>query len=231
MCAPAGYAVNTLTLTKCPHCSHTVLSVASQCPACSGTLGPTFLGLEHEGELAQCRSCGHPVRSGSAVCPHCGMARPARRHLAARAALPVLAAVLLGALAIALRQQAVERPAPATAPVAGASAASPPTAAHRIQAAPPGSAQDDPVASGFEVVADAATGEAAAPPQTRWIADWSNVRKAPTNEAPIMRVLPPGTEVRATPGQWGWWSIRLGGDSVGYVAGALLRSSRPTRTR
>ncbi len=203
-----------------------MLSVASQCPACSGALTQTFLGLEHEGELAECRSCGHPVRSRTAVCPHCGTPKPARRSTTARALTPLLAAVLLGALAITLRYQAFHHPRatapgltdaphdsqPATALPAPAERDSPPVDLARAESADSASVRLDLL-------------------RTRWTADWSNMRRAPDNGAPIVRVLPPATEVRAAQSQWGWWAVIWKGDTVGYIAGALLRTTRPTLTR
>ncbi len=59
----------------------------------------------------------------------------------------------------------------------------------------------------------------------------SAMRTAPANAAPVVRVLAPGTMVRATPGKWGWWAIQWNGDTIGYIAGALLRSSRPANSR
>lgn len=216
-----------MTLTKCPHCGHTVLSVASQCPACSGTLGQTYLGPEHEGELAECRSCGHPVRTRTAVCPHCGMEKPAGRPAAVRVTLPVLAAVLLAAIAISLRQVAFRQ-----APAAPASQS---VVARPLLAAPP---LRDSRPADSAVTAPAPQPPRSPPPavedettlQTRWTVDWSNMRRGPSNEAPIVRVLPPGTLVRGTLDKWGWWAIQWQGDTVGYIAGALLRATRPSRT-
>jgi hypothetical protein len=63
--------------------------------------------------------------------------------------------------------------------------------------------------------------------ETRWTLMWSNVRQRPDNDAPILRVLRPGTAVQGVPGNWGWWTIRLGRDSVGYIAGDLLVATPP----
>jgi ribosomal protein L37E len=198
--------------------------------------GSTFLGLEHQGELAQCRSCGHPVRSRTAVCPHCGAERPARHRPALRIAVPAAVAVL-GALGLALvaRQLAFQRASQPAEPVARALLAAPPDVARPIRAAPP--VRRTPATGGLAEVVSArqASGVADSPAgagaslQTRWVADWSNMRRAPANEAAIVRVLPPDTEVRAAPSKWGWWAIVWQGDTVGYIAGALLRPSRPAR--
>ena len=63
--------------------------------------------------------------------------------------------------------------------------------------------------------------------QTRWTTTWVNVRDEPSDGAPILRVLGPATAVRGAAARWGWWAVRLGGDSVGYIAGALLSSRKP----
>ncbi len=207
-----------LTLIKCPHCGHAVLSVASHCPACSRALGQTFLGPEHQGELAQCRSCGHPVRSGTKTCPHCGIARPAQRPRPFRTALPALVAVILAALALALGEQLLDRT-PRASPQTTTTRARPKPLVARAIEPPPAATRDSVVAK--PAVADSPGF------QTAWTTMWVNVRQRPTNQAPVLRVLRPGTQIRGTIGQWGWWSVRLGSDSLGYVAGELLRAARP----
>jgi rubredoxin len=223
-----------LSLTKCPHCEHTVLSVAAQCPACGGILGSTFLGLEHEGELTECRSCGHPVRTRTRVCPHCGIEKPALRPRVARGLAIGIAAVALAVAAVVARQWWMGLPAPTAPPPASRPATTPP-----VPVSPPPTASPQVPPSGSEApprVESAPPGAAAAAPtpdsvaarlQTRWTADWSNVRQAPSNGAPVIRVLPPGAEVRGTRGDWGWWRVQLSADTVGYVAGSLLVPDRP----
>ena len=63
--------------------------------------------------------------------------------------------------------------------------------------------------------------------QTRWTTTWVNVRGEPSNDAPILRVLGPATPVQGAVDKWGWWTVRLGRDSVGYISGALLSSRKP----
>jgi ribosomal protein L32 len=84
-----------MTLIKCPRCGHSVLSVASLCPSCNATLGLTFLGPEHGGELAECRECGHSVRSGTRICPNCGAAKPGKRPGVLRPVLGLSAILVL----------------------------------------------------------------------------------------------------------------------------------------
>ncbi len=216
-----------------------MLSVASQCPACSGALTSTFLGLEHEGELAECRSCGRPVRSRTSVCPHCGIPSPARRRAHARVILPVVVTILLSLMAVSLRNRAL-LPSRADSTAAATTPAAPqPVMARGVVAAPP-----KPQAE--SAGADTAAGPTTTLPQVtaamdsaallaaglkrKWTTDWSNMHRAPRNESPVIRVLPPGTEVHVAENQWGWWAILWKGDTVGYIAGALLRSTRPYRT-
>jgi len=233
-----------------------VLSVASQCPACLGALTSTFLGLEHQGELAECRSCGRPVRSRTAVCPHCGIPSPARRRANPRLILLVIAAGLLTVMAVALRDRAFQPTRADSTTTAQASPAPQPVVAPAVVAAPPRlraeSASPDTLAARPTGAADSAPpAPNPAPPanptlpevvatmdsaallaaglQRRWTVDWSNMHRAPHNESPVVRVLPPGTEVHVAENKWGWWAILWKGDTVGYVAGALLRSSRPGR--
>ncbi|MBI4419343.1 MAG: zinc ribbon domain-containing protein [Gemmatimonadetes bacterium] len=244
-----------MTLIKCPQCGHTVLSVASQCPACFTALGITFLGPEHRGELAECRSCGHPVRSNTRVCPHCKARHPARHNRAARRAVGLLSALtVLLVLATGVWKRVweglpgmrthraasvVETPAapvvepPVAAPVSvpveirTLEAESLPVAALEVPTSRPDSTMADhgvstPLQQGSLLVAPPIP--AAAPAlETRWTLVWTNVRERPSNEAPVLRVFRPGTEVHGTAGRYGWWSIQLGGDSIGYIAGALLR--------
>ncbi len=255
-----------MTLIKCSHCGHTVLSVASHCPACSRPLGQTFLGLEHEGALSQCRSCGHQVRTRTRVCPNCGAQDPARWPRAARsalaAALGVAVVVLLALIASGkgLPNQA-PRAAPATTPREAARpetaatrttpADTPSTASARARHAAPLAADSAPRQSADSAAAQrlaaaarreqpeepaATEASVAAPPaptlrsstlQTRWTTVWVNVRGGPSNTAPVVRVLAPGTAVRGAEGKWGWWAVRLGGDTVGYIAGELLSNRQP----
>ena len=236
--------------------------MASQCPACFGSLTSTFLGLEHQGELAECRSCGRPVRSRTAVCPHCGIPKPARRHANPRVVLPVIAAALLTVMAVALRDRAFQ-PARADSTVAHETTAAqeslvappvvaPPvvavssqpqaesarvdtTAAQPVRAVETAGSKvpvlDSALATNRTVPEEAAAMDSAALVaaglQRRWTTDWSNLHRTPHNESPVVRVLPPGTEVHVAENKWGWWAILWKGDTVGYVAGALLRPSRP----
>lgn len=155
------------------------------------------------------------------------MAHPAGRR-AARAVVPVLAVVVLGAVGLALHQPAANQTPPSTAPISSRPASQPVVARPLRALEPPVrvTAPDSPAPTSPPV--DAGTPADTSGLKTRWVADWSNMRRLPSNEAPVVRVLAPGTMVRGTPGKWGWWAIQYQGDTVGYVAGALLRPSRPT---
>jgi hypothetical protein len=63
--------------------------------------------------------------------------------------------------------------------------------------------------------------------QTRWTIQWANARAEPREDALILEELPPGTQVEGVRHQSGWWLVYIYGDSVGYVAGALLRAQLP----
>src|SRR2546425_2025812 len=214
-----------MALIKCPQCGHTVLSVASQCPACATALAIGFLGPEHRGELAECRSCGHPVRSGTRTCPHCGIQNPARGRRVRQQALRASAVLILAVLALGIRARLSNHDA------ARAAAAPQQEPAHVADAAPersstvaaPEVVASEAAASPLEAVPLAPPVNASAPPpETRWTATWANVREQPKNDAPILRVLAPGTPVKGTLDRYGWWLVHLEGKSVGYVAGELL---------
>jgi DNA-directed RNA polymerase subunit RPC12/RpoP len=213
-----------LTLIKCPHCGHTVLSVASHCPGCSRPLGQAFLGLNHEGALAQCRECGHQVRTRTRMCPHCGAQDPARWSRAARTAL--MATLGVGALVVLALVATSRRLADGTLPaVATPETTATVVARPETTTAPP--APTTATASAGDTVSKSANADSSAGLQTRWTTSWVNLRSAPSNEAPIVRVLRPGTAVHGTAAKWGWWATHLSGDSVGYVAGALLSTREP----
>ena len=156
------------------------------------------------------------------------MAHPAGRR-APRAAIPLLMAAILGALGLALGQTA-PKPAPPSTPPGGDGPAplSVVTRPAESTAAVPDTVRDSSTAPSLPEVT-ATVGDTPSL-QTRWVADWSNMRRSPSNEAPVVRVIPPGTMVRGTPSKWGWWAIQYQGDTVGYVAGSLLRPSRPPGT-
>ena len=63
--------------------------------------------------------------------------------------------------------------------------------------------------------------------QTRWTIQWANARAEPREDALILEELPPGTQVEGVRHRSGWWLVYIYGDSVGYVAGALLRAQLP----
>lgn len=63
--------------------------------------------------------------------------------------------------------------------------------------------------------------------QVRWTVSWANVRAEPRESAFVLEQLPPGTRVEGFRRPSGWWLVYMYGDSIGYVAGALLHPSPP----
>lgn len=201
-----------MTLIKCPGCNHTVSSVASKCPQC-GTQLSQFRFVQGEGgALTECRRCARKVLSGAKTCPYCGIGHPGRRApyvllvLAAALAVPVL-------VIAALRDRGPQAPPPAVA-----------------EAAPEAPA---PVRSPAETAAPASAPAPAdsAGTEAKWTLDWVNVREGRGLEAPVVRVLRPGSPVRVSDRQVGWWALHLDGRVVGYVAGSVLGDQPPATVR
>jgi len=226
-----------MTLIKCPHCGHSVLSVASLCPTCNAALGSTFLGPEHRGELVECRSCGHAVRSASRTCPNCGVKRPGKRRILSGAFMTMSALLLIGAF-IAYRwpdnagmETVAATPTPPPPPAETSSVTARPQAAPASETAQAVVLPDSSVPRATPLLAAPPTDtivkeSGGLPLQTKWTMLWVNVRQGPADKAPIVKVLRPGTKVEALPRRYGWWLIFESGDSIGYIAGALL-SGRP----
>ncbi len=212
-----------MTLIKCSHCGHAVLSVATKCPTCNADMGPTFLGPEHSGELTECHTCGHAVRTRSRTCPQCGIANPGRHR--AVSTLVLLLTVLIAAGALVIDRWPTTAASSGYVRLVPRPSEAPPPAPPDSSAATP----DSIVASAKPVPIDAQEREPAAESTrlTRWTHLWTNVRRRPEENAPITRVLRPGTRVEGEPRRYGWWVIYVGGDSAGYVAGELLSSRTP----
>ncbi len=214
-----------MTLIKCPGCNHTVSSVASKCPQC-GTQLSQFRFVQGEGGgLTECRRCARKVLSGAKTCPYCGITRPGRRA-------PYALVALAGALAIpvlvitALRDRGPQAPPPAVAE-RSTQAAPPPAAAPAQEPPPPAEAPARPV----ELAVPAPAPADLVSTQTRWTLDWVNVRQDRAVEAPVVRVLRPGSPVQVSDRRIGWWALHLDGRVVGYVAGSVLGDRPPAPTR
>ncbi|MBI4500960.1 MAG: SH3 domain-containing protein [Gemmatimonadetes bacterium] len=209
-----------MALIKCPHCGHSVLSVASICPTCNATLGMTFLGPEHSGELTECRACGHTVRSASRVCPSCGVTAPGKRPAVLRVSLGVAALLLIGVFV-------VDR-LPDSSPTDTVALAAPPSRKAPVRRPLPDSA---PAAETVLIVPPAVRPDSQPLVlKTKWTTLWVNVRQGPADDAPIIKVLRPGTRVEAQARRYGWWLVFVDGDSLGYVAGDLLSAREPQQS-
>jgi RNA polymerase subunit RPABC4/transcription elongation factor Spt4 len=222
-----------MTLIKCPHCGHTVSSVASRCPQCATLLSEYRFIQGQSGALTECRRCARKVLSGATVCPYCGTPKPGRRIPYAAGAL-LLALVVPALVLVALQQRAPGAAVPARGPEQALQPAqAAPAAGSEPQAAPApgaGAAHAAPEPREAPPAPPVSAGPLpAAPPatETRWTLDWTNVREARALDAPVVRVLKPGTAVRVGERVNGWWAVYLEGHLVGYAAGSLLATSPP----
>lgn len=218
-----------MTLIKCPNCGHTVSSVASKCPQC-GTLLSEYRFIQGQsGALTGCRRCARKVLSGATVCPYCGTPKPGRRIPYAAGAL-LLAAVVPALVLAALQQRAPG----AAVPQGGPEQAQQPTqqapaeeSAPQATGAPEAPAAQEPPQP-RQAPLSVGPGLAAPPAAgTRWTLDWTNVREARALDAPVVRVLKPGTAVQVGDRVNGWWAVYLEGRLVGYAAGSLLAATPP----
>jgi ribosomal protein L37E len=191
-------------------------------------------------DLVSCRRCGKHIDRKVAVCPYCGHhVMRARRVIGtawAVAGVAVAIAVGYGVLRSGyLARLLPDRPAevaaaPAPAPALAAPDSVPPVAppivvpppdAPQREAAPTPAAAERPV-------------EAAAPPsdlprslQTRWTADWANVREGRSVTSAVVRVLAPGIPINVAGMRDGWWEYYESGEMRGYIANSVLESQPP----
>lgn len=233
-----------MTLIKCPSCEHTISSVASKCPRCGYLLSQSQFQQGHQGSgsLTECRKCGRKVLSKVRVCPYCGLNTPGRRP---RVAALIAAGVIASALAIlALQERMVSgqlsvaesgatsdttpeepaaRPAAKSASAPATTAAPPDSLA--TAAAPRDTVAPTPAAESLAAVTRSA--DSTVPTQTRWAADWANIREARSLEAPVVGVVRRGEPVQVANQVEGWWEVYRGGRFIGYVAGDLLLAEPP----
>jgi hypothetical protein len=96
---------------------------------------------------------------------------------------------------------------------------------------PPDTASPDstPAVAPAQPAPDTALRSPSAAPtiQTRWTADWANVREAPSVTAAVVRVLAPGRQVDVANMRDGWWSYYEGGARMGYIANSVLETQPP----
>lgn len=206
-----------MTLIKCPSCQHTVSSVASTCPQCGYLLTQPRFQQGHEGSLTECRKCGHKVLSKVRVCPYCGLSAPGRRpRVAALIAIGVIASIV----AVLAMQERIVPGQLFLAWPADTPGASP---EQSVPNPPAGSL----AAEGLVAADSSADSVASVPTQTRWAADWANIREARSLEAPVVRVVRPGEPLQVAKRVGGWWEVYRDGRFVGYVAGDLLLAAPP----
>lgn len=222
-------------LTKCPHCGHTVLTVASRCPGCGQAIGAMAFGPTHRGDTVPCRSCGRKVKRRSATCTNCGATNPGKRTILGRGtvmALGLVAAVVAGIVLWGRNPgrrsgsllSSAGRPAP-TKPAAREIARGEPERRHDTVLSTKDSTSLSAPPAPPPTPATTATPKP--PLAIRWTALWANVRSEPRESAAVVRVLKPGTRVEGIRNPKGWWQIFVDGDSIGYVAGVLLANQPP----
>lgn len=216
-----------MTLIKCPGCGHTVSSVASKCPQC-GTLLSQFRFVQgQEGSLTECRRCARKVLSGATTCPYCGISRPGRRS-----PYPVLALLIAVFAVPALVLAALRERGPEATPGGPAASLEPPepqAVTPTPEPAPPPTAISPGVAAGVPAAPTPSADSVAT--ETKWTLDWANVREGRALGTRVVRVLRPGSPVRVTDRQAGWWAFYVDGRVVGYVAGSLLADQPPPQAR
>lgn len=216
-----------MTLIKCPECGHTVLSVASTCPNCSRRLTPDPIaaagGLN---DLVECPRCSKLLDRRTPTCRHCGYA--ARRARRVRRAAVIAAGVTVVAViwGISLKAPPPDKTAARTVPTPE-EPAGPLEEMMIARAAPDTTATDLP----------AARPGLAPPPEppepiptdrpARWTNNWVNVREDRSGDAPVVRILRPGTRVEVGDRARGWWAVSIDGVPVGYVASDLLDTVPP----
>jgi hypothetical protein len=210
-----------MALVKCPRCGHTVLSVASACPKCSGPLTQEHFSPSWRGTLSECRSCGRQVFTDGSVCHHCGVRNPGRRGPSRWVRTRPVRTGIIGAALLGLvivRAGLEHRPGPAGSLTLAAHSATP-SAAASIPA---------------KSVVPRAIAPRGAPflgTQAKWTSTWVNVRRSEGTKAPVTEILNPGQRVEVGNLRAGWWSVWRDGRRVGYVANLVLRDQPPERVR
>jgi len=235
-----------MTLIKCPSCEHTISSVASKCPRCGYLLSQSRFQQGHQGSgsLTECRKCGRKVLSKVRVCPYCGLNAPGRRpRVAALFAVGVVVSALAilalqermvssqlsladsGAAPGAIPEEPAARPPVESASVPAAPAAPPTSPA--TEAIPRDTVAATPAAESLAAVAPSADSVPTVPTQTRWAADWANIREARSLDALVVGLVRRGEPVQVANQVEGWWEVYRDGRFIGYVAGDLLLAEPP----
>ena len=211
-------------MITCLKCGHTELSVASTCPNCSRRLTPDPIaaagGLN---DLVECPRCSKLLDRRTPTCRHCGYA--ARRARRVRRAAVIAAGVTVVAViwGISFKAPPPDETAARAAPTPEEPAG--PLEEMMIARAPPDTTPTDLPA--------ARPGPAPPPeppepiPPARWTNNWVNVREDRSVNAPVVRILRPGTRVEIGDRARGWWAVSIEGVPVGYVSSELLDTAPP----
>ncbi len=226
-----------MPLMSCPKCGQNVSSLASVCPQCSFPLREQRLKESQMGPQITCRKCDHLISANARVCPHCGVDFPKKTFNLLIAAVPIAAIVLVFAImklwpsgegtAYQVPQQE-EQPAESLAnPVSLPEASDTVTETTPIIdtiVPTPAVITAPPVMAASPNTPDTTFGS-----NTRWTADWTNVREGPASNTPSLRVLGPGQRVEVGTFVRGWWEVFIDGELVGYVANSLLLREPPNQ--
>lgn len=196
-----------MPLIKCPHCDHSVSTVASICPHCSKLIAEDRWRRGQQGDQMECHRCRAHIVVGSPVCPNCGVISPKPRRSTAwlplaGAAAAAIAVILLGGL------NGLDRG--TTISVTGLQPALALADEVPVEVAPTLSSTD---------IHDA---------HTRWTRTWVNVRAGRGTDTAVVRVLDPGQPVTVGSKEGAWWSVYVEGHAIGYIANSELLPGPPS---
>lgn len=221
-----------MAFIKCPKCGQTALSIASVCPKCGHLLMQHTPPQGSDSTLAQCPRCQKFIEREAPRCEFCGFPqlfwRRARTAMLAVLALAVVTASIVGVLMLrrspapesAPRQVEAPRPTPVptlpedTTPADTTTTAAPLITAAPIEVRPPPAADTavPPTPAPVETV----------PTEDRWTVTWANLREGPGLDYPVVRILLPGTRIRAAAPSRGFSAVYGSAGLEGYVAVSLL---------
>lgn len=230
-----------MAFIKCPKCGQTALSIASVCPKCGHLLMQHAPPQGSDSTLIQCPRCDKFIDRGTQRCEFCAF--PVLFWRRARwVALGVLAVAVITASIVGVWALRRSPAAPFAAAPPAARTPPPPT-----PSTPPEEATTAPAVPADSVVADslpvtaapivvrtppvpdtAVTAPAPVPPpatvptEDRWVVTWANLREGPGLDYPVVRILQPGTRIRAAAPSRGFSAVYGSAGLEGYVAVSLL---------